>query len=79
MPRAFDSDDIARDAHPHRLRFTENLDCPQCTLVFEGEFFDDSLTVQDLVDPPVGYHRCPRCGHQWTSELSGWTFYGEAG
>lgn len=78
-PRAFDSDEVARDEHPGPLRFTETVECPHCAQEFEGVFFDDSMTVQDITDPPEGHHRCPRCGHAWRSELTGWTFYSEAG
>jgi predicted RNA-binding Zn-ribbon protein involved in translation (DUF1610 family) len=78
-PRAFDSDEVARDEHPGLLRFTENVDCPQCGQVFEGQFHDPSLTVQDITDPPAGRHECPNCGHRFTSELTGWTMYNEAG
>jgi predicted RNA-binding Zn-ribbon protein involved in translation (DUF1610 family) len=78
MPRNFDSDQVAR-GEPSRLRFTEFVDCPQCGQLSEGEFFDDSMSVEDIVDPPTGNHVCPGCGHRWSSELTGWTFFSEAG
>lgn len=78
MPRSFDSDDVARALHPV-LRFSENVECRVCETVFEGEFVDDSMTVEDIVAPPIGTHRCPACGHEWISELTGWTLFGEAG
>jgi uncharacterized protein (UPF0212 family) len=76
MPRAFDS-----DSAPEILRFFENVDCPGCGEIFEGEFLDhtQSLSVQDMQDPPVGEHDCPECGFTWQAELTGWMFYGEAG
>lgn len=76
MPRRFDSDD--RDPV---LVFTENVDCPRCGELFEGTFYDQSrsLTVQDMVDPPVGEHECPGCGCRFTSSATGWSFYSEAG
>lgn len=76
MPRAFDS-----DAQPSRLDFTENVTCEVCGEVFEGLFSDyaQSLTFQDMTDPPLGQHTCPCCGHGWCSELTGWTFFSEAG
>lgn len=76
MPRSFDSDD--REAV---LRFSENVECPRCGEIFEGEFLDQSssLSVQDMVDPPTGRHCCPSCGGSWDSEMTGWMFFGEAG
>lgn len=76
MPRAFDSD---RD--PEALVFTENVDCPVCGEVFEGQFEDRtrSLSVEDMVDTPIGDHQCPECGQEFSSLLSGWMFYSEAG
>lgn len=77
-PRAFDSDDVARGLQVG-LRFTENVDCPQCDTVFEGEFHDDSMTVHDITDPPTGEHTCPACQHRFPTEMTGWTYFGEAG
>lgn len=77
-PRAFDSDEVSRADTP-LLRFSENVDCDECGVVFEGEFVDNSMTVEDIADPPRGRHVCPGCGHEWTSEMTGWTFYSEAG
>ncbi len=81
MPRDFDSDALAGepDRAAMALRFTENVDCPQCALVFEGVFHDDSDSVQDMTDPPVGEHVCPGCGHAFATEMTGWTFFSEAG
>lgn len=77
MPRAFDSDEVARSENV-LLRFTENVEC-DCGCVFEGVFYDDSMTVEDIVDPPRGRHTCPECGHRFVTELTGWTFFSEAG
>lgn len=77
MPRDFDSDAVARGEAV--LRFTENVDCPRCDTIFESVFHDDSDTVEDITDPPTGTHTCPACGHRWTCEMTGWTFYTEAG
>lgn len=76
MPRAFDS-----DSDPEVLVFTENVTCPRCGEVFEGEFVDEtrSLSVQDLSVVPLGDHDCPECGVRFCTSLSGWMFYTEAG
>ena len=82
MPRAFDSDEVAHGdqaAGEYMLRFTENVDCPACGAVSEGVFHDDSDSVEDIDTAPVGEHTCPACGHHWASELTGWTFFSEAG
>jgi uncharacterized protein (UPF0212 family) len=76
LPRAFDSDEPGQD-----LSFTENVECPGCGEIFEGEFTDHtkSLTVQDMVEPPSGTHQCPACRKSFGSVMTGWMFYGEAG
>lgn len=76
MPRAFDSDDDPQD-----LVFTENVECPYCAEIFLGEFTDlsRSLSVQDMVDAPVGVHECPDCGTEFKTAMTGWMLYGEAG
>jgi uncharacterized protein (DUF2225 family) len=82
MPRDFDSDDIARRTGAvYQLRFTENVECPICFTVFDGEFFDTtgSMTVEDMAEPPIGIHTCPACRHKWGSVYTGWQFYSEAG
>ena len=77
-PRSFDSDEVARaDRAP--LRFTELVDCPECGKTTEGVFLDFSMSVEDIVDPPIGTHLCPGCDWVWASEMTGWTFYSEAG
>jgi hypothetical protein len=75
-PRAFDS-----DKHEGQLWFHEQVDCPVCDEVFLGEFVDQtrSLSVEDMVEPPIGSHKCPACGEEFISELSGWVMFGEAG
>lgn len=76
MPRAFDSDE-----NPTALRFTENVDCPRCGEIFEGDFVDRtrSLSVQDIREQPQGGHICPACDFSFVSWMTGWMFYGEAG
>lgn len=87
MPRAFDSDakPILRDCehcdpeHPV-LVFTEILTCPACAAEFEGEFVAEAATdVEDIDTPPQGVHECPFCQWTWTSSMTGWTVYSEAG
>lgn len=79
MPRAFDSDEVSRSTGRGRLHFTERVECPDCSLELEGDFYDSSLTVEDMVEPPSGRHTCPACGRVWSSQMTGWLFYTEAG
>lgn len=76
MPRAFDS-----DAHQGRHEFTENVDCPACGTEFEGHFIDetDSIDFEDMTEPPRGVHECPHCQRVFSTDLTGWGFYNEAG
>lgn len=76
VPRQFDSDDPRAV-----LTFTENVECPSCGEIFEGLFQDRSrsLSVQDMVDAPEGDHQCPWCEFEFSSAMTGWMFYGEAG
>lgn len=77
MVRGFDSDEVSRGTH--QLRFTEWVDCPVCDTVFDAVFVEDSISVEDIVDPPCGPQVCPCCGHTWVCQMTGWMFYGEAG
>lgn len=61
------------------LRFCEWVDCVGCGLEFEGEFVAAGACVQDVVEPPVGFHRCPACGREFASEFTGWAMFQEAG
>lgn len=76
MPRSFDSDNTESV-----LAFTENVECPRCEELFEGSFVDysQSLSVQDMTEPPEGVHECPGCQLHFRSEMTGWMFYSEAG
>lgn len=76
MPRSFDSSES-----PAILTFTENVQCPHCGEIFEGQFLDQaaSLSVQDMVEPPSGVQQCPECGYWFDAVMSGWMLYGEAG
>ncbi len=59
----------------------ENVDCDLCGTTFDGVFSDQSgsLSVEDLTEPPIGTHTCPACQRVFTTELTGWMFYSEAG
>jgi len=74
VPRHFDSAE-----NQSRLVFAELVDCPACTLVFGGVFTSDATELDDIVETPTGAHVCPGCGHAFVTELTGWTFYTEAG
>lgn len=74
MPRDFDSDQPAG-----RWLFTEQVDCPVCGTTFEGQFHDDSDTVQDITDAPQSAQTCPECAYEWVAAMTGWTFFSEAG
>ncbi len=74
MPRAFDSDQPGA-----RLEFTELVDCPSCDATIEGWFTDDSMSFQDMTDPPTGVQVCDACGHAWRATAAGWQFYSEPG
>jgi uncharacterized Zn-finger protein len=75
MPRDFDSDEQTKGP----LSFVENVDCPACATVFEGFFFSESISFEDMAEPPMGAHTCPACGNTFRSEATGWSFYSEAG
>jgi uncharacterized protein YlaI len=75
--RTFDSDDVARGAAV--LSFTERVDCPACDTIFDATFQDDSLTVEDISEAPTATHVCPACRHTFTTAMTGWMWFGEAG
>jgi RNA polymerase subunit RPABC4/transcription elongation factor Spt4 len=61
------------------IRLTEIVDCPECLTPFEGEWVDDSVTLEDMDSAPTAAQTCPFCGEIFTAEYSGWTMYNEAG
>lgn len=77
MPRNFDSDSPTSPV----CSFVEIVDCDSCGTTFEGFFTDQSgsLSFEDMTDPPAGTHTCPGCQRVFSTELTGWTFYSEAG
>lgn len=61
------------------LDFAALLDCEVCQTTFEGHWRDDSITVEDIAEPPAAPQRCPSCGHEQQVEYPGWSFFTEAG
>jgi hypothetical protein len=56
-----------------------NLDC-ECGEVFEGEWTDTSLSLEDMAEPPVADQQCPACGLIMADEpWPGWMWRSEAG
>jgi catabolite regulation protein CreA len=81
MPHG-DSDEQARSGGP--LVLTALVDCDEneggCGTTFQAIWTDDSLSVEDMAEPPVASITCPECGHVHVAmEWPGWTFYSEAG
>lgn len=60
---------------------TALVDCgnPDCGETFEGAWTDDSMSVQDMAEPPVAVQECPSCGHKQAETYPGWCFRSEAG
>jgi DNA-directed RNA polymerase subunit M/transcription elongation factor TFIIS len=75
VPRAFDTDEHD-DRKP--LVFTEVVKCPKCGTEQTGMFTDDSMSVEDMVEPPKTEQECEVCLHHWVAEYSGWSTYGDA-
>lgn len=62
------------------IQLTNLIDCEECDEPFEGFWFDDSLTEEDMTDLPVADQQCPACGHvNKDVEYPGWFFKSEAG
>lgn len=76
-PKQNDSDDLRR-GEGELLRFSANVDCPECGSTFEQIWTDDSMTVEDMVDAPVATAHCEECGHEWEAEYEGWMIRSEA-
>jgi hypothetical protein len=57
------------------------VDCanPKCGETYEGLWTDDSLSVQDMAEPPEAEQECPSCGNKQVEIFPGWTFRSEAG
>jgi hypothetical protein len=63
------------------LDLTALVDCgnPGCGETFDGHWQDDSLSVQDMAEPPEAEQECPACGHRQLEVYPGWCFRSEAG
>lgn len=77
MPRQFDAEEQERTGEV--LRFSANVDCLRCAVVYEGTWTDSSISVEDMVDAPVQEQTCPQCGYVQEEEYPGWMFRSEAG
>lgn len=55
------------------------VECPKCKLEFAGIWPVATGDIQDLAEAPVADKTCPWCGHVWSMEYPGWTFFTEAG
>jgi hypothetical protein len=55
------------------------VDCGSCGETFEGTWTDDSMSVQDMAEPPEAGQACPACGHVQLEVYPAWCFNSEAG
>jgi Zn finger protein HypA/HybF involved in hydrogenase expression len=55
------------------------VDCAKCGETYEGTWTDDSLSVQDMAEPPEEEQECPACGNVQLEVFPGWCFNSEAG
>lgn len=56
-----------------------NVECDSCGEIYEGTWTDDSLSVQDMAEPPEQPQACMSCGHEQLEVYPGWCFNSEAG
>jgi uncharacterized C2H2 Zn-finger protein len=79
VPKLNDTDD---ELHQDKvLRFSENVDCPKCGTLFEGNWIADVIDVEQIagVEDFVGDQTCPKCGHVFHEDYTGWHNYSDAG
>lgn len=80
MPHG-DSDEQARSGGP--LVLTALVDCDGdggCDATFQAVWTDDSLSIEDMTEPPRADIACPECGLVMEDmEWPGWCFRSEAG
>lgn len=57
------------------------VDCanPDCGETYEGHWADDSMSVQDMAEPPEAEQVCPLCGHKQEETYPAWCWNSEAG
>ena len=55
------------------------IDCEECGETFEGTWTDDSMSVQDMAEPPQAEQTCPLCGNVQTEVYPAWCWTSEAG
>lgn len=61
------------------LELTALVDCAKCDATYDGRWTDDSLSVQDMAEPPEAVQECPGCGHEQLETYPGWCWQSEAG
>jgi hypothetical protein len=61
------------------LELTALVDCAKCDTTYDGRWTDDSLSVQDMAEPPEAVQECPGCGHEQLETYPGWCWQSEAG
>lgn len=61
------------------LELSALVDCANCWETYPGRWVDDSLSVQDMAEPPEAEQECPACGHRQLETYPGWCFRSEAG
>ena len=80
MPHG-DSDEQARSGGPLVLTALVDCDGPDgCNETFDWTWEDDSISIEDMAEPPVADVTCPECGAVQTNVAwPGWCFRSEAG
>lgn len=61
------------------LELSALVDCGECGAAYHGRWLDDSMSVQDMAEPPEAEQTCPACGHRQLEVYPGWTWTSEAG
>lgn len=79
LAEAIAADEAAAAPAP-KLQFDARWDCEQCGTTYIEHWEDDSLSLEDMAEPPVTDSTCPSCGHVHKKlEWPGWMFRSEAG
>lgn len=60
------------------LELTALVDCARCGTTYDGRWTDDSMSVQDMAEPPEALQQCP-CGYRQSEVYPGWCWNSEAG